>query len=251
MERITSRKNPYVARLRALGSDAAFRRESGETVLDGVKLLGEAMAAKADITGVLCAGGFALPDGLACPVYQAPAELVGYASPVKNSPGPVFSLRLPEIAPPAQARHAVVLENMQDPGNVGTLIRTANALGMDAVILAGSCADRSSPRAVRASMGAAFRQYVAECSVAELPGVLERLGLELYGAALSESAADVRMAELRCCAVAVGSEGHGLSDGLLAVCDGQVIIPMAPGSESLNAASAAAILLWEAARAEI
>ena len=158
MERITSRKNPYVARLRALGSDAAFRRESGETVLDGVKLLGEAMAAKAEITGVLCAGGFALPDGLTCPVYQAPAELVSYASPVKNSPGPVFSLRLPEITPPAQARHAVVLENMQDPGNVGTLIRTANALGMDAVILAGSCADRSSPRAVRASMGAAFRQ---------------------------------------------------------------------------------------------
>ena len=80
---------------------------------------------------------------------------------------------------------------------------------------------------------------------------LKEAGLRLYGAALSESAADVRMAELRCCAVAVGSEGHGLSDGLLAVCDGQVIIPMAPGSESLNAASAAAILLWEAARAEI
>ena len=228
MERITSRKNPYVARLRALGSDAALRRESGETVLDGVKLLGEAMAAKAEITGVLCAGGFALPDGLACPVYQAPAELVGYASPVKNSPGPVFSLRLPEIAPPAQARHAVVLENMQDPGNVGTLIRTANALGMDAVILAGNCADRSSPRAVRASMGAAFRQYVTECSVAELP--------------------DLRTADLSRAAVAIGNEGHGLSEELLAMCAGTLIIPMRPGSESLNAAAAGAVIMWELAR---
>ena len=228
MERITSRKNPYVARLRALGSDAALRRESGETVLDGVKLLGEAMAAKAEITGVLCAGGFALPDGLACPVYQAPAELVGYASPVKNSPGPVFSLRLPEIAPPAQARHAVVLENMQDPGNVGTLIRTANALGMDAVILAGNCADRSSPRAVRASMGAAFRQYVTECSVAELR--------------------DLRTADLSRAAVAIGNEGHGLSEELLAMCAGTLIIPMRPGSESLNAAAAGAVIMWELAR---
>lgn len=248
MERITSRKNPYVARLRALGSDAAFRRESGETVLDGVKLLGEAMAAKAEITGVLCAGRFALPDGLACPVYQAPAELVGYASPVKNSPGPVFSLRLPEISPPAQARHAVVLEDMQDPGNVGTLIRTANALGMDAVILAGSCADRSSPRAVRASMGAAFRQYVTECLVAELPGVLERLGLELYGAALSDTARDLRTADLSRAAVAIGNEGHGLSEELLAMCAGTLIIPMRPGSESLNAAAAGAVIMWELAR---
>ena len=218
------------------------------TVLDGVKLLGEAVAAKAEITGVLCAGGFALPDGIACPVYQAPAELVGYASPVKNSPGPVFSLRLPEIAPPSTARHAVVLENMQDPGNVGTLISTANALGMDAVILAGSCADRSSPRAVRASMGAAFRQYVTECSVAELPGVLERLGLELYGAALSDTARDLRTADLSRAAVAIGNEGHGLSEELLAMCAGTLIIPMRPGSESLNAAAAGAVIMWELAR---
>ena len=248
MERITSRKNPYVARLRALGSDAALRRESGETVLDGVKLLGEAMAAKAEITGVLCAGGFALPDGLACPVYQAPAELVGYASPVKNSPGPVFSLRLPEIALPSTARHAVVLENMQDPGNVGTLIRTANALGIDAVILAGGCADRTSPRAVRASMGAAFRQYVRECSVEDLPGVMRGLGLTLYGAALSASARDLRTVDFTRAAVAIGNEGHGLSAEILDMCAGTVIIPMKPGSESLNAAAAGAVAMWEMAR---
>ena len=238
-------------RLRALATDAALRRETGETVLDGVKLLGEAVASGAEVTGLLCAEGYvpqSLPD---CPAYVAPPELVGYASPVKNSPGPVVSVRLPEPAPPVRARNAVVLENMQDPGNVGTLIRTANALGMDAVILAGDCADRSSPRAVRASMGAAFRQYVRRCSVGELPAVLAELGLKLYGAALSDTALDLRSVGLDGCAVAIGNEGHGLSRELLDVCAGTLIIPMQPGSESLNAAAAGAVVMWEMARSSL
>lgn len=247
MERITSRKNPFVLRLRALASDGSLRRESGETVLDGAKLLGEAVSAGADVTGILFAEGTntgALPG---CPVYSAPAELVGYASPVKNSPGPVFSVRMPEPKRPERIRHAVVLENMQDPGNVGTLIRTANALGVDAVILVGDCADFTSPRAVRASMGAAFRQYVHACRVQELPDLLRGMGLKLLGAALSDGAQDLRDADLAHCAVAVGNEGHGLSRELLDMCDGTVIIPMRPGSESLNAAAAGAVLMWELA----
>ena len=97
-------------------------------------------------------------------------------------------------------------------------------------------------------MGAAFRQYVTECSVAELPGVLERLGLELYGAALSDTARDLRTADLSRAAVAIGNEGHGLSEELLAMCAGTLIIPMRPGSESLNAAAAGAVIMWELAR---
>ena len=251
MERITSRKNPYVMRLRALASDAGLRRESGETVLDGAKLLGEALSADSELTGILCAEGTALPQGLRCRVYTAPAELVAYASPVKNSPGPVFSLRMPQPPAPEAVRRAVVLEDMQDPGNVGTLIRTANALGIDAVILAGSCADRTLPRTVRASMGAAFRQYVRECTVSELPGVLSGFGLTLYGATLGEGARDLRSVDLTRVAVAVGNEGHGLSDEILDMCAGTVIIPMKPGSESLNAAAAGAIVMWELARASL
>ena len=95
---------------------------------------------------------------------------------MKNSPGPVFSVRMPAIAAPSGPENALVLENMQDPGNVGTLIRTANALGIDAVILAGGCADRTSPRAVRASMGAAFRQYVREVQRGRPAGRYARAG---------------------------------------------------------------------------
>lgn len=247
MDRITSRKNPFVVRLRALAADAALRRESGETVLDGVKLLGEAVSSGAAVTGILLAEGADAGNLPGCPVYSAPAELVSYASPVKNSPGPVFSVRMRAQERPERIRHAVVLENMQDPGNVGTLIRTANALGVDAVLLAGDCADYTSPRAVRASMGAAFRQYVFACRVPELPEILRGMGLRLVGAALSDGAQDIRRADLSHCAVAVGNEGHGLSRELLDMCDAAVIIPMRPGSESLNAAAAGAVIMWELA----
>ena len=130
------------------------------------------------------------------------------------------------------------------------MIRTANALGMDLVVLVGSCADRSSPRCVRATMGAAFRQCVVETNLAQLPGLLEALGRQLVGTALTESALDIRRARLDGCAVAVGNEGHGLSAELLAMCRQTVIIPMAPGSESLNAATAAAVAMWEIIRRE-
>ena len=245
MEHITSRKNPYIMQLRALASDAALRRERGETVLDGLKLLGEALASGAEPKGVLCSEPDALPDGLRCPVYAAPQELVSYASPVKNSPGPVFSLALPQLRRPERIESAIVLEDMQDPGNVGTLIRTANALGVDAVVLAGGCADHTSPRAVRASMGAAFRQYVVECAVSELAGLMEDFGLMLYGTALDKGAADIRSVDLSGAAVAIGNEGHGLSAALLSACRGRLIIPMRPCSESLNAAAAGALVMWE------
>ena len=177
MERITSRKNGYIAYLRRLASEGALRRERGETVLDGEKLLGEALSSGCEVTSVLSDEARPperLPEG--AKLYCAPAELVGYASPVKNSPGPVFTVRLPERRAPERVDCAIVLESVQDPGNVGTVIRTANALGVGAVILTGGCADPASPRCVRATMGAAFRQYVAETDLAGLAELLRAWG---------------------------------------------------------------------------
>ena len=116
METITSRKNPFVKRLRTLGSESALRRETGETVLDGLKLLEEAVGCGAAVTGVLLGEGMELPprlsDGLApgAEVLRAPGELVSYASPVMNSPGPVFSVRLPRREAPERPELALVLE---------------------------------------------------------------------------------------------------------------------------------------------
>ena len=94
-------------------------------------------------------------------------------------------------------------------------------------------------------MGAAFRQSIVEADLPDLARLLRGWGLPLYGAALAEGALDIRSAELSRAAVAIGNEGHGLSPELLGLCTGRVIIPMVPGSESLNAAVAAAIVMWE------
>lgn len=248
METITSRKNPYIVHLRGLGRDGAARRASGEYVCDGEKLLREALQSGARVTSVLWSGAPALelPDSVA--QYSAPQALVEYASPLVNSPGPVFTVRMPETALPKRLEHVIVLENVQDPGNVGTVLRTANALGMDAVVLTGACADLYSPKTVRATMGAIFRQPVLVCDLPQLRMLLETHSLKLYGAALTESAQDLRTVSLDRAAVAIGSEGRGLSEELLALCDGQVIIPMQPEAESLNAAVAAAVVMWEIAR---
>lgn len=247
MEKLTSRKNPLIRHLRMLGSEPAYRRQQGEYVLDGIKLLQEAMVFGAKINTVLWAGEekMSVPDA---DIYVAPKDLVEYASPLKNSPGPVFTVSIPEREAPNTLRKVIALENVQDPGNVGTVIRTANALGMDAVILVGNCASVFGAKSARAAMGALFRQCVLEMTQADMVKLLHDNGLRVYGAALSERAEDVREVSLNDAAFVVGSEGQGLSDEMLGLCDGEVIIPMQPGSESLNAGVAASILMWELAR---
>ena len=247
MEKLTSRKNPLIRHLRLLGTDSAYRKEQGEYVLDGVKLLQEAMNFGAKINTVLWAGEskFSVPNARE---YVAPKDLVEYASPLKNSPGPVFTVTIPEQALPERLNKVIVLENVQDPGNVGTVIRTANAMGMDAVILTGNCASVFGAKTARAAMGALFRQSVLELEQRETVNLLHDNGLRVYGAALSDRAVDVRTVSVKNAAFVVGSEGQGLSDEMLRLCDGEVIIPMQPGSESLNAGVAASILMWELAR---
>ena len=248
VEHITSRKNAIIQRLRTLAADGAFRRAEGEYLCDGHKLLAEALDKSAELRCVLWKerpGETALPA--AARQYTAPAELFDYVSPMKNSPGPLFTLALPEEAEPVFSR-AILLENVQDPGNVGTVIRTAAAMGVDTVILCGACADVYSPKTARATMGAIFRERIIHCRADDIRAAVDRNGLKLYGAALSDRAADIRSLRLSNAVVAVGSEGQGLSAALLTQCDGELIIPMSPGSESLNAAVAASIILWEMAR---
>ncbi len=247
-EQITSRKNPVIVRLRTLAADGAFRRSEGEYVCDGHKLLAEALDKGATLRCVLWKekpGEGAISSSVR--QYIVPADLFDYASPMKNSPGPLFTVAIPEESEPVFDR-AILLENVQDPGNVGTVIRTAAAMGIDTVILCGACADAYSPKAARATMGAIFRERILHCpssGAAELAG---SNGLALYGAALSDRAEDIRDVDLKRAVVAVGSEGRGLSRELLDQCAGELIIPMSPGSESLNAAAAASIILWEMAR---
>ena len=250
MERITSRKNAFITQLRALASDPGTRREQGAFVCDGIKLLHEAKENGAEILSVLWKEG---EEGCSdCPVqYLAPPDLFDYVSPMKNSPGPLFTVRIPKQEDGERIENAIILENVQDPGNVGTVLRTAGAFSIGAVVLTGACADLYSPKTVRASMGAIFRQKVFRLELSELPAWLEARGLPLYGAALSEEAKDLRKTAVSHAAVAVGSEGQGLSEELLALCRDEIIIPMDARNESLNAAVAASVLMWEMSREKL
>lgn len=249
MEKLSSRKSEYIRRVRLLASSADTRREEGQYLCDGIKTLREALCFGAEIVSVLWKNEAQSLEGLEnARQYIAGEELFDYASPMKNSPGPLFTVAMPGEKSAGKIKNAVVLENVQDPGNVGTVIRTANAFGVDAVILTGSCADLYHPKTVRATMGAIFRQRVICTELSALAPLLAQNGLPLYGAALSPAAEDIRRLSLKSAAVAVGSEGNGLSGELLELCEKKIIIPMRPDSESLNAAVAASVLMWEMAR---
>ena len=246
MENISSRKNSIIVHLKKLANDGDYRAQCGEYVLDGEKLLKEAIVWGAELSCVLWGGekNIELPAGAA--EYRCGADIMQSVSPLKSSKGPVFSIRMPKAREDETAvKTAIILENLQDPGNVGTVIRTANAMGIEAVVLVGDCASLYSPKTARATMGAIFRQRVIETDMDGLKAFLAQHHLFLYGAALTDIASDVRDTDLKNAAVAIGSEGRGLSQELLTLCNGQLIIPMAPACESLNAAVAAAIVMWE------
>jgi TrmH family RNA methyltransferase len=249
VEAISSRKNQYIVRLRNLSGDGAFRREQGEFLCDGIKLLREALEKGAQVRSVLWKGqAVAMPGLDSTRQYVAEPELFDYASPMKNSPGPLFTVAIPDESGKDKIKNAIVLENVQDPGNVGTVLRTAKAMDIDTVILVGACADVYSPKTVRATMGAIFRQRILHTDIKGLQALADENGLKLYGAALSQKAVDIRKLEIKNAMVCVGSEGQGLSRELLESCDGELIIPMSPDSESLNAAVAASLIMWEMAR---
>ena len=251
MERITSRTNPLMTHIRKLSSSAAYRREQGEFVCDSPKLLTEALLWKAPIVTVVATVGHDLPPLSGdVRVVEVPEDVMASVSPMKTPQGVLFTCRLPESALPQtlEGRCYMVLDGVQDPGNVGTIWRTADAFGCDGLILLPGCADPYSPKTVRSSMGAVFRSTVWTAHAGELKAALERSGIPLYGAALRDDTLDARCVDYSRAALAIGSEGRGLSEELLALCDKTIRIPMTERCESLNAAIAAAVLLWEAYR---
>ena len=248
MERIASRKDPRLRRFRRLGREREYRTGTGEFLCDGEKLLIEALQNGAEITGVLYREKNPGQPPAGAAAYTAPDEIFDFASPLMNSPGPLFTVKTRPVHPVKAPERVLALESVQDPGNVGTVLRTAAALGVDLVVLTWDCVDPYNPKTVRAAMGALFRQPMAVLSSEKLRQRLREWDLPLYGAALSPESEDVRAVDVNRGAVVVGNEGSGLSREMLALCEKKIIIPMTPGSESLNAAVAASVLMWEMVR---
>lgn len=247
METITSRRNPLFQTIRKLNSSNSFRRQQGLFLCEGPKLLAEAVKWGASVEFAVKVPGFALPRGLSCRVVETPYDVLASITDTVTPQSVVFACRLPDTALPERLEKGryLVLDGVQDPGNIGTVWRTADAFGASGVLLTGPCGEPFAPKAVRSSMGACFRLPVWRGERREVAGLMDRSGIPLYATALREDTEDVREADLTGAAVVIGSEGRGISEEMLSLCQKALKIPMEDKCESLNAAAAAAVVLWE------
>lgn len=255
--RIESRENSLVKRLVHLSNDRKFRKEMQEMVCEGEKMLGEALSSGMDIHDILVAEDAELDTALlrqaerqGAKMYTCPASLLSKVSNVKTPQGVVFSCERPvaELDVLRGAKRLMVLEGLQDPGNLGTIIRTADAFALDGIILCEGCVDPTSPKVVRATMGAAFRLPIAAATLEQTVAFLDKQNLPLYAAALSESSVPLTRVDLTRAAVMIGNEGRGITKKAAALCTQQIIIPMDGRAESLNASVAASIIMYEMSR---
>ena len=243
-----ARVNPLLAHTKKLLPSRAYREKSGEFAADGVKLLVEAARWYPGLHTVIAEEHVELcklSDTVR--VVRVPRDVMQSVSLMDAPQGAIFLCRLPERKPGTILPGTLLLDGIQDPGNLGTILRTADALEVPVVLLDG-CADTYNPKTVRASMGAVFRtqpvsmtrqQAIAACWEAHIP---------LLATAMSADAVDLRQADLCNAAVVIGSEGQGISPELFAAAEQKIIIPMSPRCESLNAAVAATIVLWQMKR---
>ncbi len=248
----TSRKNDTVRRFRELARDKKLRDREGVFVIEGDHLCSEALAAGLDIRFALitekamvkyphCAERLKLSAAELAVISEDIAE---YISDTKAPQG-LFAEASKQKCESVSGRRLVLLDGVQDPGNVGTIIRTAEALGINGAVLSEGCADIWSPKTLRASMGSVFRLPCISCDLAEMITSLKNEGYTVYGSMLDETAQKLTETMFpEKAAVVIGSEGGGISENAKNVCSGGLYIPIS-GAESLNAASAASIILWE------
>ena len=246
-EHITSRKNPLLQQVRRLFASRKEREEAGLFAADGTKLLAEAVRYCPGLDTVILSDGVQAEVPEHVRLVRVPGDVMESISPMSTPQGAVFLCRLPEKAPFAPRRGMLLLDGIQDPGNLGTILRTADALDVPVCLLE-SCADPYGHKVVRASMGAIFRTQVVTASWEEARESCSRAGIPVAVTALSEQAVDIRSAPLEEMAVVIGSEGQGVRREILEAADRQLIIPMNPHCESLNAAVAAAIAMWQMKR---
>ena len=243
-ERITARKNPLLQQVRKLVSSRKEREATGLFVADGTKLLTEAVKWWPGLETVILSDGVEaeIPEGVR--VVTVPKDVMESISPMQTPQGALFLCRLPEKTKFEAKPGMLLLDGIQDPGNLGTMLRTADALGVPVALLEG-CADPYSHKVVRSSMGAVFRTPVVQTTWQEAKKACIDRNIPVAVTALSDRAEDIRKAKLGAMAVVIGSEGQGVRREILDSAQAELIIPMNEHCESLNAAIAAAIVMWQ------
>lgn len=243
-QRITSRKNPLLQQVRKLLNSRKEREAAGLFAADGTKLLEEAAKHYPGLDTVILSDGIEAQLPETVKVIRVPEDVMTSISPMQAPQGALFLCRLPEKTELVPEPGMLLLDGIQDPGNLGTILRTADALQVKVALLEG-CADPYGHKTVRASMGAVFRTQPIQTSWEAVREACRQRQIPIAVTALTGRAKDIRNAKLDQMAVVIGSEGQGVRKEILDTADAELIIPMDSRCESLNAAVAATIVMWQ------
>ena len=254
---ISSKDNQLIKYIAKLNKSAKYRRENGEFVAEGFRICRDAVLSAARISSAVFSqsavekySGDAAFIAEACEnVYIVPDSLFTQICDTKTPQGVVCvikTLDIPFVFGKIKSNGKfIALDNIQDPSNLGTILRTAEALGIDGVIMSADTCDIYSPKVVRGSMGAVFRlPFIVVDSIETF--LTQHPQLKSYAAVVDISSTritDVSFAPP--CVTVIGNEGNGLKEETIWACDESITIPMDGRAESLNASVAASIIIWE------
>lgn len=255
MERLSSKENALIKQYRKLSASRREREKESLFTMEGARLCADALRSGIRLHLLLMTADAAryeetaaLAEAAGKRAFEITPELAGYISDTEHPQGIFAIAEMPprESDLPPQGKY-ILLDSLQDPGNLGTVIRTAEAMGIDAVILSRQCPDLYSPKVIRSTMGSLFRQPILYAeNLSESIAEWKNAGMKCYAATLTPDAFPLqKLPQMPFCGIVIGNEGNGVSREVIEACDGEVYIPMQGATESLNAAIAAALCMWE------
>lgn len=259
MQVITSKENEQIKQIRKL-KDKKYREEMGLYVVEGIKTVNEAIAEEADIQMIVICDDSNEQDELKQKMLYEVAKynilyvsqkVFEYISEVMHPQGILAVIKKKEQSKiDYHEDFVVVLDNIQDPGNLGTIIRTVDSIGLKQIIVSKETVDAYSPKVVRSTMSGIFRVNVIEADVIEALNGLKKQGFKVVATSLdtNKSIYDISYHKT---AIVIGNEANGVSKEVMRLADEKVKIPMLGKTESLNAAVATGIVLYEAVRQKI
>ncbi len=257
MVRISSKDNPLIKHIIKLNKSSKYRRVNGEFIAEGLRVCRDAALSDAKISALIItdsaqdkyAEDTALLSDKADKTYVVSESVFEHICDTKSPQGVLCIIKTldnPFLFGKIKSNGKfLALDNIQDPSNLGTILRTAEAIGIDGIIMSADTCDIYSPKVVRGSMGAVFRvPYTVVSSIAEF--LSEHKELNSYAAVVDSDAYSVtEIGFTEPCVAVIGNEGNGLKPETVESCDKKITIPMKGRAESLNASIAAGIIIWE------
>ncbi|MCH5298226.1 MAG: RNA methyltransferase [Ruminococcus sp.] len=257
MIKITAKDNPLIKHINKLIKSAKYRKESCEFIAEGVRLCEDAFLSDAEITALVVsetalekyADVIKKISQSASGFYVVSNSLFSSMSDTKSPQGVLCVIKTLDKSTLFDKikdnGKFLALDNVQDPSNLGTILRTAEAVGIDGIVMSKDCCDIYSPKVVRGSMGAVFRlPYIITETIEEF--IKSNRSLTSYASVVDRNVAKITDIDFNApCVVAIGNEGNGLKKATIEACNSSFTIPMKGRAESLNAAVAASIIIWE------